>query len=161
MRFLTCSQCLSGLGEGSGGPTTSTCDPLLITKRPITTTSSKTRKSSVPREHSQGGNRFVRLPGLVRAALNATWQRRQRSGPRIRLETPKRIKKRDIDQKEKGPENQGPRASNESRDPRIKKSGNWGQLSTLDFRRINTIAIPYDSTWNLVTFQNKFDGNIS
>lgn len=105
MKFLGCSQCLSSVDESSTGSSrktgkvTETCDPLLITRRPgkrATARDKPARKICIV----SGG----RLPGVLRA-IGAPWRRKRRSSgrPMPKLETRRKVKKRDLLREKKKP----------------------------------------------------------
>lgn len=214
MKFLGCSRCFSSVDETNVGSsrkehhTTDNCDPLLITKRPAP---KLTNREKSARKHSiVTGSKFP----IVLRALGAPWQRdRRRNKPKVRLETRRKVKKRDLlrDKQEADPNEDKSvsqiRCSNPfssdraeivrvfSKEPRRidlkigteenrdspsltdpqdferdynehlealkillenespfenaeERRNSRNNLSTLDFRRINTIALPDNNSWN-------------
>lgn len=196
MRFLGCSQCLTGIeGARSTVMSNTSCDPLLITKRPTVKHGNENshRRISIPVESGgdTGSRRVIRVPMILRAAFNAACRKKHRKKSKNRLETRKKVKKRDVlrerssrsisDSRSDGnflevkTDDQQRRRDEycehlealkfilEPGDSFGNSGVTWnasGKLSSLDFRRINTIAIPHESTWNLRKFQNKFDGSL-
>ncbi|XP_063976874.1 uncharacterized protein LOC135162391 [Diachasmimorpha longicaudata] len=194
MRIPGCSQCLTGIEEARSTVVSNTsCDPLLITKRPIVKQSNENshshRRISIPMECRDASDRRVsRLPVFLRAMFNATWRRKRGRKNREWLETKRRVKKRDVFRKRESSSDDNGFAGRrivELRNEALENEefgeycehleplkfileppasfaneDHWNataKLNSLDFRRINTIAIPHESTWNLMKFQNKFD----
>lgn len=146
------------------------------------------RNISIPRDCNNHERRITKLPLIIREALRTTWRRKRRLDKQFKFKTKKKktdyclttnltgiLKKNtkinieSINQDYQTNNNDNNYEHQEELkfilDPPISFANSnqienvSNKLNSLDFQRINTIAIPHKSNWNLLNFHPKYHQN--